>query len=139
MQTYGAAERIASFSRTFSSELRNVLKLKDYKVQWVRDRVQELRDSGLKDAAIARRMGIKPPWFNEAIKKDSVGDDFIDRLCTAFNLRFPLSPDFGNDRTAKEGETVTVDAQQFTDLLEQVKTQTRLLNLVLDQLERRGG
>jgi hypothetical protein len=55
---------------------------------WVDARVDEIRASGLKDAAIARRMGITPSWFHEAMAKPRVGDTFIERLCTAFGIRY---------------------------------------------------
>lgn len=68
------------------------MKLKEYKRQWLLDQIQVQRDKGLRDAAIARRMGIKPPWFSEAIKKDQFSDDFVDRFCSAFGVRFTTGP-----------------------------------------------
>ena len=81
-------------------------------------------------------MGYKAPYFSQVIKGTAaLGDGFIDRMCSAFGLTFIPAGALSDNATTQRG-TVTVDAKAFSDLLEQVKTQTRLLNAVLDRLEK---
>lgn len=107
--------------------------LSQRKKAWVDSRVKDLRKSGLTDAAIARRMGVSPSTFNEAIKSDGVSDGFVQKLADAYGIPFTLADSSGKP---ERGGTITVDAKQFGELVDQVKLQTRLLNAVLDRLEK---
>lgn len=69
------------------------LTVAEFKRQWFLERRKELHARGLKDADIATQMGFKPPYFSQIVGGLNIGDRFIDKMCSAFGLRFPPDPD----------------------------------------------
>lgn len=65
-------------------------------------RVAELIESGLKPAAIARRMKISHAWFSEATSAPTVGDKFVDRLCQTFGFTYTMAEGLGETRKEPE-------------------------------------
>jgi len=110
------------------------LTVAEKKREWFDRKRSELHARGMKDTHIAEQMGIKRPYFSEVANGATIGDAFIDKMCSAFGMRFPDTEQV--KILPNNPGTVTVDKQLFSDLLEQVKTQTRLLNAVLDKLDR---
>lgn len=56
----------------------------EYKRSWFLARRAELHARGLKDADIARQMGLQRAYFSQVVGGANVGDGFIDRMCSAF-------------------------------------------------------
>lgn len=103
------------------------------KRRWFLARRTELHERGLKDAAIAEQMGLKRAYFSQVVNGANVGDGFVDRMCQAFGFSYPTPNPVALKANAG---MVNVDAKQFGELVDQVKLQTRLLNAVLDRLEK---
>jgi transcriptional regulator with XRE-family HTH domain len=98
------------------------------KLEFLKASVETLRrDKGLTQREIAERMG-----ESEAALSGKLGggrgitDDYLDKFGQVFGMHF---------LGTASGNTVVVDKQLFSDLIEQVKTQTHLLNAVLDRMD----
>lgn len=116
----------------------------EYKRAWFLARRAELHARGLKDADIARQMGLQRAYFSQVVGGANVGDGFIDRMCSAFGLRFTPADASSEHETAGSAppqaaepqvEYVTIPKALLDDLLGQVRMNTRLLNLALDRIE----
>lgn len=47
-------------------------------------------------------MGIKRSYFSETAKAETVGDSFIDRMCSAFGFHYPDQTPSGDQRTPSQ-------------------------------------
>lgn len=117
--------------------------LQDAKRKWLKAAVES---SGLTQAEVARRA----EDFNATMLSAMVNghkpitDDTIDRIAKALKMPRPVLQIAGNAPAPKDAQqtelpkgTMLVNEQLFSELVEQVKLQTRLLNAVLDRLEKR--
>lgn len=108
----------------------------DYKRQWVLDRRAELHARGLGDAAVARQMGYKPPYFSQVLSKmeegGTPGDAFIDRMSSAFGVPFIGSATLPVDAAqAVSPETMA----RLTRAIEDDSTLVKMLaQVVMDKL-----
>lgn len=76
--------------------------LADYKRQWMLARRAELHARGLKDSAIAKQMGYKPPYFSQVVKGTApIGDGFIDKMCSAFGVTFTTGESLSDNATTQ--------------------------------------
>lgn len=106
------------------------MSISDRKREFLKASVDTLKaQKGYTQRQIAEKMG-----ENEGALSGKMGggrgitDDYLDKFGEVFGMHFLSS-------AAGEG-TVTVDADQFSALVDQVKMQTRLLNALLDRLEK---
>lgn len=113
--------------------LRKALTVAEHKRAWLDARRAELHARGLRDAHIAEQMGYKPAYFSQVVNGATIGDGFIDKLCTAFGFRFNPSNEVAQSTNP---DTITVPRELWDELLQQGKTNARLLNAVLDQLDK---
>lgn len=94
----------------------------------------ELHARGLKDAHIAEQMGIKRAYFSQVVNGLNVSDTVIDRMCSSFSMTFPAVEQVADHQTP-EGMTM-VNKELFDQLVLQAQVNTKLLNAVLDKLEK---
>jgi len=72
------------------------MSIKALKREWLAGQLATLHGQGLRDAAIARRLGVSRAYFSEATRAEHVSDALIERLCKEFDLQPPgvsQSPD----------------------------------------------
>lgn len=102
----------------------------EYKTKWVADRRAELHARGMTDAAIARQMGYKPPYVSQVFNGDSVGDVFIDKMCSAFGFRFLQAAEIAQRPNAADG----VPPELLRELIAQGKRNNNIMDLLFEGL-----
>ena len=111
-----------------------MLTVAEKKRVWFDQRRAELHAKGLTDGKIADQMGYKPAYFSQIANGASIGDGFIDKMCSAFGFRFMEQAQV--QQSANVQGTTTVNAEQFKELLDQVRMQTHLLNALVSKLDK---
>lgn len=107
--------------------------------------MRELKGKGWSNVRIGELAGVSGVYIGSTLREDDpkpVSRKVWDALVAKTDL-VPVDP--GKSAKGQQTEmvspqppgTITIDAQLFSDLVEQVKTQTRLLNAVLDRLDRK--
>lgn len=106
------------------------MSISDQKRDFLKRSVQALKkERGLTQRRIAEDMGEDEGALSGKLGGSrGITDDYLDKFGELYGLHFLVSSSSPNG-------TITIDAKVFSDLVEQVKTQTRLLNTVLDRLE----
>jgi transcriptional regulator with XRE-family HTH domain len=107
------------------------MSISDQKREFLKQSVKTLKkERGLTQRRIAEDMGEDEGAFSGKLGGSrGITDDYLDKFGELYGLHFLASA------AGTPPGTITIDAKVFSDLVEQVKTQTRLLNAVLDRME----
>lgn len=106
------------------------LTVADYKLKWVADRRAELHARGMKDADIARQMGYKPPYVSQVFNGDSIGDAFIDKMCSAFGVRFIEQTPVAQSLNAMDPALV----EAIREVVQQGKRNNNVMDLLVEEI-----
>ena len=98
------------------------MSIKALKREWLDAHLATLRAKGLKDAAIARRIGVSRAYFSEAIKAEAVSDA-LKAVCKLAGIR-PITMHMARHTWAVMAKAATGDIHAVSRILGHSKTST---------------